>query len=379
MSKDTLYVGLDTDKKHIDVALAEALPGGEVRCWGKIANEAISMGRLVKRLQAGGRPLEMCYEAGPCGYGLYRLLNSKPGVRCRVVAPSLTPRRSGDRVKTNRRDAMMLARLLRAEELTAVWVPDATHEAMRDLVRARGAAVADLVRCRQRLAGFLLRQDIRYAGKPWSKKHRAWLGQLLARLALPAHRLVLGEALQALDEATARRDRLTDHIAELVPGWSLGWLVEALQALRGFALINAVTLAAEIGDPRRFAKPSQLMAYLGLVPSEHSTSDRVRRFGLTKTGNGHTRKALIEAAWTYSRPAHAPRNEPPHAPAVAAIAAKARHRLTRRYRRLTTGGKRPIIAVAAIARELSGFVWAIAQAAGPATMPERSSERSSGQ
>ena len=379
MSKDTLYVGLDTDKKHIDVALAEALPGGEVRCWGKIANEAISMGRLVKRLQAGGRPLEMCYEAGPCGYGLYRLLNSKPGVRCRVVAPSLTPRRPGNRVKTNRRDAIALVRLLRAGELTAIWVPDATHEAMRDLVRARGASVADLVRCRQRLAGFLLRQDIRYAGKPWSKKHRAWLGQLLARLALPAHRLVLGEALQALDEATARRDRLTDHIAELVPGWSLGWLVEALQALRGFALINAVTLAAEIGDPRRFAKPSQLMAYLGLVPSEHSTSDRVRRFGLTKTGNGHTRKALIEAAWTYSRPARAPRDASPHAPAVAAIATKACHRLSRRYRRLTARGKRPVIAVAAIARELSGFVWAIAQAAGPATMPERSSERSSGQ
>jgi len=375
MSKDTLYVGLDTDKKHIAVALAEALPGGAVRSWGQIANEASSVARLVKRLQAGGRRLEVCYEAGPCGYGLHRLLNGKPGVRCQVVAPSLTPRRSGDRVKTNRRDALTLARLLRAEELTAVWVPDATHEAMRDLVRARGAGVADLVRCRQRLAGFLLRQDIRYVGKPWTRKHRAWLGQLVATLALPAHRLMLGEALQALDEATARRDRLTDHIAELMPGWSLAWLVEALQALRGFALINAATLAAEIGDPRRFAKPSQLMAYLGLVPSEYSTSDRVRHGGLTKTGNGRTRKALIEAAWTYSRPARAPRDTARHAPAVAAIATKACHRLSRRYRRLTAGGKRPIVAVAAIARELSGFAWAIAQVAGPAAMPERSSRR----
>jgi transposase len=376
MRKDTLYIGLDTDKKHIDVALAEGLPGGEVRYWGKIANEGSAVSRLVKRLQAGGRQLEVCYEAGPCGYGLYRLLNGKPGVRCRVVAPSLTPRRPGDRVKTNRRDAVMLAGLLRAEELTAVWVPDATHEAMRDLVRARGAGVADLVRCRQRIAGFLLRQDIRYAGKPWSRKHRAWLGQLVATLALPAHRLMLGEALQALDEATARRDRLTDHIAELVPDWSLAWLVEALQALRGFALINAVTLAAEIGDPRRFAKPSQLMAYLGLVPSEHSTSDRVRRGGLTKTGNGRTRKALIEAAWTYSRPARAPRDVSPHGPAVATIATKACHRLSRRYRRLTARGKRPVIAVAAIARELSGFVWAIAQAAGPAdATPQRSPGR----
>jgi transposase len=253
-------------------------------------------------------------------------------------------------------------------------VPDATHEAMRDVVRARGAATADLLRCRQRLAGFLLRQDIRYAGKSWTKKHRVWLGQLAP--ALPAHRLVIGEALQALDEATARRDRLTDHIAELMPGWSLAWLVEALQALRGFALINAATLTVEIGDPRRFAKPTQLMAYLGLVPSEHSTGDSVRRGGLTKTGNGRTRKALIEAAWTYSRPARAPRDASRHAPAVAAIATKAGHRLSRRYRQLTTRGKRPVIAVAAIARELSGFVWAIAQVAGPpAATPEGSVRR----
>ena len=376
MSQDMLYVGLDTDKKHIDVAVAEALPGGEVRYWGKIANEASAVARLVKRLQAGGRLLEMCYEAGPCGYGLHRQLNATPGVRCRVVAPSMTPRRPGDRVKTNRRDSIGLVRLLRAGELTAIWVPDATHEAMRDLVRARGAATADLLRCRQRIAGFLLRQDIGYAGKPWTKKHRVWLGQLVPALPLPAHRLVIGEALQALDEATARRDRLTDHIAELMADWSLAWLVEALQALRGFALINAATLVVEIGDPRRFAKPSQLMAYLGLVPSEHSTGNSVRRGGLTKTGNGHTRKALIEAAWTYSRPARAPRDASRHAPAVTAIATKAGHRLSRRYRQLTTRGKRPVIAVAAIARELSGFVWAIAQVAGPpAATPESSVPR----
>src|SRR5258705_40390 len=257
MSKDTLYVGLDTDKKSIEVALAEGLPGGEVRAWGKLANDARSVLRLVKRLEAGGRPLEMCYEAGPCGYGLDRLLNGQPGVRCMVVAPSLTPRRPGDRVKTNRRDALMLARLLRAGELTAVWVPDPAHEAMRDLVRARGAATGDLVRCRQRIGGFLLRQGIGYVGKPWTRKHRAWLGQLVATLPLAAHRLMLGEALQALDEATARRDRLSQ-----------------------------------------------------------------------------------------------------------------------RYRRLTARGKRPVIAVAAIARELSGFAWAIAQVAGPtATAPQPPAKR----
>jgi transposase len=366
MTKDTLYVGLDTDKKHIDVAVAEPLPKGEVRYWGKIANDAPALERLIKRLRKDGRALAVCYEAGPCGYGIHRRLTGKPDVTCQVVAPSMTPRRPGVRVKTNRRDCLSLARLLRAEELTAVWVPDAAHEAMRDLVRARGAAVEDLLRCRQRIGGFLLRQEIRYLGKPWTKKHRAWLGRLA--FAAPAHRLMFGELLDALDQATARRDRLTDHIAEQVPGWSLAWLVEALQALRGYRLINAASLAVEIGDPRRFASPRQLMGYLGMVPSEHSTGARVRRGGLTKTGNGRARKVLIEAAWTYARPAKAPVRATARQPAgVRAIADKARHRLSGRYRRLVARGKRAPVAVAAIARESLGFIWAIARAAAPAT------------
>ncbi|GIK98317.1 MAG: IS110 family transposase [Alphaproteobacteria bacterium] len=362
MTQGTLYVGLDTDKRHIDIAVAEPLPGGEVRYWGKIANEPAALDRVVKRLQKGGRDLEICYEAGPCGYGLYRRLAGRPGVRCQVVAPSLTPRKPGVRVKTNRRDCLTLARLLRAEELTAVWVPDAAHEAMRDLVRARGAAMADLLRCRQRIGGFLLRQEIGYAGKPWTKKHRAWLGRL--ELAEAAHRLMWAELLTALDQASARRDRLTEHIREAVPGWSLAWLVEALQVLRGYRLINAATLVAEIGDPRRFDSPRQLMAYLGMVPSEHSTGERIRRGGLTKTGNGRARKVLIEAAWTYARPAKTPAPAHPN-PVLAAIAEKARHRLSGRYRRLTARGKRTPVAIAAIARESLGFVWAIAQAAAP--------------
>jgi len=355
---------LDTDKKHIDVAVAEPLPGGEVRYWGKIANEPAALDRVVKRLRKAGRKLVVCYEAGPCGYGIHRRLNGKPGVACQVVAPSMTPRRPGVRVKTNRRDCLTLAKLLRAEELTAVWVPDAAHEAMRDVVRARGAAVEDLIRCRQRLGGFLLRQDIAYAGKPWTKKHRAWLGRL--EFAEPAHRLMFGELLDALDQAQARRDRLTDHIAERVPGWSLAWLVEALQALRGYRLINAATVAAEIGDPRRFDSPRRLMAYLGMVPSEHSTGESVRRGGLTKTGNGRARKALIEAAWTYTRPAKLPKATAAGQPAaLRAIADKARHRLSGRYRKLIARGKRAPVAVAAIARESLGFIWAIAQAAAP--------------
>jgi transposase len=373
MDKPTLYVGLDTDKRQIDVSVAEGLPGGEVRYVGKIANTAASLDRMVKQLGKGGAALLVCYEAGPCGYGIYRRLNGKAGVSCEVVAPSMTPRRPGDRVKTNRRDSVTLAKLLRAQELTAVWVPDEAHEAMRDLVRARGAAVGDLMRCRQRISGFLLRQEVGYAGKAWTKKHRAWLGGL--RWTAPAHRLMFAEALQALDEAQGRRDRLSDHIKELVASWSLAWLVEALQVLRGYALISAATLVSEIGDPRRFANPRQLMAYLGLVPSEHSSGERRRQGGLTKAGSIRARKAVIEAAWSYARPAKARPAELAQGcdPALLAIADKARHRLSGRYRRLLARGKCPALAISAVARESLGFVWAIAQAAAPmpGTQPRR--------
>jgi transposase len=369
MKDHTLFVGLDTDSKHIDVAVAEPLPGGEVRYWGQIANAPASVERLVKRLRQAGRKLVVCYEAGPCGYGLYRQLNGKAGVECQVVAPSLTPRRSGDRVKTNRRDCLSLAKLLRAQELAAIWVPDAAHEAMRDLVRTRSALQSDLTRCRQRISGFLLRQGIHYAaGRPWSKKHRRWLGQI--ELPASAHQLTWAELLGALDQTQARHDQLIDHIRELVPQWSLAWLVEAVQALRGYKLINAVTVVAEVGDPRRFSSPRPLMAFLGAVPSEHSTGDSIRRGPITKTGNGRARKAITEAAWTYARRIQAP--TPTHyPPAVRAIAEKARHRLSGRYRRLLARGKLPTVAVTAIARESLGFVWAIAHAAAPETTSNR--------
>jgi transposase len=360
--KNTLYVGLDTDSKYIDVGLAEPLPGGEVRYWGQMANAPASVDRLVGKLQRSARRLVVCYEAGPCGYGLYRQLSGKAGVTCQVVAPSMIPRRPGHRVKTNRRDCLSLAKLLRAEELTAVWVPDEAHEAMRDLVRARSQARADVVRCGQRIGSFLLRQGFRYIGKPWTKQHRLWLRRV--ELAAPAHQSMFGELLEALDQAEARHERLLDHVREAVPQWSLAWLVEAIQALRGYRLINAVTIAAEIGDPRRFASPRPLMAFLGTVPSEHSTGDSVRRGGITKTGNSRARKALIEAAWTYTRPIRAA--PPTHPlPEVRAIAEKARHRLSRRYRQLRAHGKLAPVAVTAIARESLGFIWAIARAAAP--------------
>jgi transposase len=364
MKKNTLWVGLDTDKKHIDVAVAEPLPDGEVRFWGRTANTPASVDRLVKKLGQGGRELAVCYEAGPCGYGLYRHLAGKRGVKCLVVAPSMTPRRPGDRVKTNRRDALKLAKLLRAQELTEVWVPDAAHEALRDLVRARTTAVSALTRCRQHISSFLLRQGIHYVGKPWTKKHRAWLGRLAFEHA--AHRLLFVELLVALDQQQAGRDRLTDHIRELVPSWSLAWLVEALQALRGYDLINAAVVVSELGDPRRFTSPRQLMGFVGLNVCEASSGDTVRRGHLTKTGNKRARKALIEAAWTYSRPAATSKPIAQRLPAqVQQIADKARHRLSRRYRHLLTRGKLKQVAIAAVAREALGFIWAIAHAAAP--------------
>jgi transposase len=376
MRKDTLYVGLDTDKKHIDVAVAEPLPGGEVRYWGKITNAAPSVDRLIRKLGQDGRPLVVCYEAGPFGYGIYRQLLGKPGVTCEVVAPSMIPRRSGDRVKTNRRDALALARLRRAEELTAVWVPDEAHEAVRDLVRARAAAVTAVVRCRQQIGSFLLRQQIAYVGgKPWTKKHRQWLGSLKFEHA--AHRLMFGEALLAVDQATARRQRLGEHIEELVPNWSLAWLVQALQALRGYQLINAAVLVSEIGDPRRFESPRQLMGFLGMNVSEHSTGDTIRHGHLTKTGSKRGRKALIEAAWTYRTAARHPKAAAARLPAaVQQIADKASHRLNRRYRHLVARGKPTQLATAAVARESLGFIWAIAHAAAPT--PHHAAARTAG-
>ena len=364
MENNRLYVGLDTDKKHIDVAVAEPLPSEEVRYWGKVANAPASVDKLIKKLSQGGRELVVCYEAGPCGYGLYRHLSDKAGVKCSVVAPSMTPRRPGERVKTNRRDALKLARLLRAHELTEVWVPDVGHEAMRDLVRARATTVSTSTRSRQHISSFLLRQGILYTAKPWTKKHRTWLGSLKFEHA--AQQQMFGELLLALDQVLARRDRLTDHIGELVPSWSLAWLVEALQALRGYNLINAVTVVAEIGDPRRFANPRQLVGFLGLNVSEHSSGDTIRRGHLTKTGNKRARKTLVEAAWTYKKPATRNKLIAERLPAaVQLIAEKARHRLSRRYRHLVARGKLSQVAIAAVARESVGFIWAIAHAAAP--------------
>jgi len=366
----TVCVGLDTHKAKIAVAVAEPGRSGEVRFRGEIANRPEAVRRLLERLAERHGELRVCYAAGPCGYGLYRQITAL-GHDCTVVAPSLVPRRPGDRVKTNRRDAVTLARLHRAGELTAVWIPDPTHEAMRDLVRARTAAMEAVRRARQQLQGFLLRHGRVFTGrKTWSPAHRRWLAGL--RFAHPAQQVVLQEQIDAVAEAERRRDRLGQQIRELVPGWSLAPVVAALQAMRGVALLSAVVLAAEVGDFRRFASPRQLMAWLGLVPSEHSSGAKVERGGITKSlprtrsgaGNGRARRVLIEGAWSYRFPARVTaeiQGRLEGVPdAVRAIAWKAQLRLCARYRRLVAAGKNANLVTTAIAREMAAFAWAIA-------------------
>ena len=366
MEKLITYVGLDVHKETISVALADDGDRGEARYFGKIANRAQALSTLSAKLSRKGRALRFCYEAGPCGYGVHRHLTGL-GHDCAVVAPSMIPRRPGDRVKTERRDCLGLAKLDRAGELTAVWVPEPEHEALRDLVRARGAAVRALRRARQQLSGFLLRHGRVRRGKNWTLAHRRWLATL--RFEHPAQQIVLEDYIQAVEDAQARRDRLSAEIEVLVPSWSMAPVAGALQALRGVALVTAVTLLAEVGDLTRFGSPRQLMAHLGLVPSENSSANKIRRGGLTKAGNAEARRVLVEAAWCYRLPARVSpcllkrlQGLPKE---VRDIAWKAQVRLCARYRRMCVQGKDAPVVTAAIARELLGFAWAIAREVAP--------------
>lgn len=365
---DITYVGLDVHKATVCVAVAESGRGGEVRQIGVFDNRPEILCRLAAKLGKGGRRLSFCYEAGPCGYGLHRLLTGR-GHSCIVVAPSLIPMKSGDRVKTDRRDAVMLAKLHRAGELTAVWIPDAAHEAMRDLVRARATAGRVLAKARQHLQGFLLRHERIYRGpRAWTLAYRRWLTTV--RFDHPAQQIVLQDYIHAVEDAEARRDRLTRQIEELVPSWPMAPVVRALQAMRGVALVVAVTVVAEVGDFRRFANARQLMAYLGLVPSEHSSGNTIRRGGITKAGNALARRVLIEGAWTYRMHARVSRKLhdrlEPLSSAIRDMAWKAQVRLCARYRRLAASGKPKVVVTTAIAREMVGFIWAIARVAQPA-------------
>jgi transposase len=363
MKNPITIVGLDVHKDSIEIVVAETYGKQEVRHYGSIGGDLDSLDKAVKKLKRSGSELRFVYEAGPCGYEIYRHL-IKQGLSCTVIAPSMIPKKTGDRIKNDRRDAETLARLFRAGELTAIYVLREDDEAMRDLSRARGDGIKALTAARQRLGSFLLRHGIRYPGKTtWTISHFRWLATV--KMPHEAQQITLQEYIHAVMECRDRVQRLTDLIQKLVPSWRLAPVVAALQALRGVAPLTAATTVAEIGDLGRFSHPRELMAYLGLVPSEHSSGKTTKRGSITKTGNGHVRRALVEAAHTYCHPARVSRvllkRHEGQPKTILDIAWKAQVRLCGKYRRLMTKGKSRNMAVTAVARELSGFMWAIAR------------------
>jgi transposase len=360
--KNVRFVGLDVHAQTIAVAVAET--GGEVRSLGVIPNSAESVSKLIKKL---GKPeqLRVCYEAGPTGYVLYWQL-TKLGVRCEVVAPTLIPVKPGDRVKTDRRDAEKLARCYRAGDLTVVWVPDARHEALRDLVRAREAAKSDQLRARNRLSKFLLRQGRRApeGTQAWTGKYLKWVKEQV-RFEQPAQEATLLDYLHEVEHAGERIQRLEksiDAAIETVPE-KMRAVIQGLQSLRGIAKISAVSIVAELGEISRFAKPAQLMGYSGAVSGEQSSGERTQRGAITKAGNAHLRRIVVEAAWSYRhRPnigATLAARQKDNSEAVKEIAWKAQHRLHSRYSKLCAKGKTKQKVVTAVGRELLGFIWAI--------------------
>lgn len=363
MKKIMRYVGMDVHAESIAIAVVEG--NGSERDVGTIANRPEAIRRCLKKL---GRAEELCccYEAGPTGYVLYWQL-VRMGIECTVVAPTLIPTKAGDRVKTDRRDARKLARYLRSGDLTAVWVPDEAHEALRDLVRARQAAKIDEKRARHRLQKFLLRHGQRPAPgvKAWSAAHRAWLQAL--KLEQPTLGVVLGEYLHELLHSEQRVERLDTAIEQALEEApeTLRAVVAALQGLRGVGRVTAAGVVAEIGQFSRFAHPRQLMGYSGAVPSEFSTGGpgNHRRGAITKAGNAHLRRLLGEAAWCYRfRPAVGyplKKRQQGLPAAVTDISWKAQVRLCNRYRRMVTRGKTKQKVVIAVARELLAFMWAI--------------------
>ncbi len=359
---NTLYVGLDVHKDSISVAYAEANCPNPPHFVGPIGTRQSDINKMVRRLQGKASHLVFAYEAGPCGYVLYRYLTAK-GFDCQVVAPSLIPKRPGDRVKNDRRDAVELARLLRSGDLTSVYVPAVEDEAIRDLCRARDATRVTLRSAKLRLKSFLLRLGLHYTGKAnWSAAHRRYLAKVVCPT--PTQQIVFQESILAVDEQVERLGRIEQELLDLAPSWRLYPVVEALQAMRGVQWVVAITVVAELGDLTRFDNPRQLAAFVGLVPSEHSSGAKRRLGAITKTGNSRARRVLIEGAWAYRYPAkvsaHIQARIEGLPKAVQNIGWKAQVRLCKRFRRLSSRGKNANVVVTAIAREMLAFMWAIA-------------------
>lgn len=369
MKTQILFLGLDVHAQSISVAVAESGGAREVRAYGNIPNCLHALERTLAKLKRAhpGRRLSVAYEAGPTGFVIARRLGQLK-VECTVAAPSKIPKASGERVKTDRRDALKLARLHRAGELTAVHVPDATDEAMRDLARARTDAVQDQRRARAQLKGFLLRHGYRYQGKSaWSAAHQRYLRELVLEHA--AMRVVLEDSLRAISLAGERIARLSEQMESLLASWRLKPVVEALMGLRGFQLVGAMVLASELGEAWRFTHPRQLMGFLGLVPSEASSGERRRQGAITKTGNAHARWLLVEAAHHYRLSPKVSKElskrQEHLSDAIRACSWKAQTRLHKRMLRLRARGKHVNKVTVAVARELCGFVWQIFQLARP--------------
>lgn len=362
--KDSItIVGMDVHKNSISIALAETGDMREVRSYGAIGGTMAALDSFVKILIKKGVNPRFVYEAGPCGYEIYRHLTKK-GFPCKVIAPSLTPKKVGDRIKNDKRDAMTLARLERSGDLTGVVVPSEEDEAMRDLTRAREDAVKAQTIARQHLKAFLLRHGKRPPrSERWGRDHMRWIEGI--SMDLPALQVVLEDYIAAVITATERVKQLEEEIEGMLPGWRMGPVVRALQAMRGIGPVTAATIAAETGDMNRFSSPRQYMAFLGIIPSEHSTGDSIRRGKITKTGNSHLRYVLIESAKQYIHKARVTRvlmkRQEGLPKEVLAIAWKAQKRLCRRFTALIMRGKHRNKTAVAIARELAGFVWDLAR------------------
>ena len=356
-----LFVGLDVHKDSIEIALAEDGIGGDVRRFGRIAGTRDAFKKTLRKLVSKNQSLHFCYEAGPTGYELYRYIISQGHV-CTVVAPSLIPKKAGDKVKTDQRDAISLARLYRAGELTSVYVPNPEDEAVRDLTRARLDAVELRTRAKQRLKSFLLRHDIRCPhSENWNEAHLRWLAEV--RLPHVASQITYQEYLNTMTQAVHREQRIMKEIEKFIKEWRLYPAVKALMALRGVRMVAASGIIAELGDLSRFKHPKHLMSFLGLTPSEHSSGERTKRGAITKTGNIYARKMLVESAWSYrfnpkvSKDIQKRQEDIPLP--IRDIAWKAQLRLTHRYKHLSKTKSSNNIVVVAIARELAAFIWAI--------------------